>query len=131
MSSTELKGKVRGPAIGMLVGAVLSIVYAVCNLVASLVWGLEEMGVDLPNGNPAERTLFYVVMLVTFAFMLLVPLGVLVGAVSLLRMKSYSIAMAGAILALMPCGPCCVINLPFGIWALLVLNDVNVRTAFP
>ncbi|MDP8924982.1 MAG: hypothetical protein M3O34_19215 [Chloroflexota bacterium] len=45
-------------------------------------------------------------------------------------LRSWGVAMAGAILAIVPCGPCCLLGLPFGIWAILVLIDDEVKQAF-
>jgi hypothetical protein len=44
---------------------------------------------------------------------------------------SYGAAMTGAIIACVPCcSPCCFIGIPFGIWALIVLNDPVVQEWF-
>ena len=42
------------------------------------------------------------------------------------------LAMATAIVAMVPCtAPCCVlVGMGFGIWALVVLCDANVKSAF-
>ena len=40
-------------------------------------------------------------------------------------------ALVSAVLALLPClSPCCVLGLPFGIWALVTLNKPEVKEAF-
>jgi hypothetical protein len=53
------------------------------------------------------------------------------GALALLRVSSYGMAMTGSILAVIPClSPCCVLGIPFGIWALVVLNDESVKAGF-
>jgi hypothetical protein len=44
---------------------------------------------------------------------------------------SYGGSMTGAILACIPClSPCCFLGIPFGIWALVVLNDTAVKDWF-
>lgn len=45
---------------------------------------------------------------------------------------SYSVAFAGAIIAVIPCvgSPCCILGMPFGVWALVLLNDPAVKDAF-
>lgn len=45
---------------------------------------------------------------------------------------AYNIAMAGAIISVIPClgSPCCILGIPFGIWALVVLNDPAVKAGF-
>ncbi len=62
---------------------------------------------------------------------LLMGIIVLIGAVKMKRLESYGLAMASAILAMIPCtSPCCLLGLPFGIWALVVLSDTHVKAAF-
>jgi hypothetical protein len=48
------------------------------------------------------------------------------------QLKGRGLAIAGAILAMIPCftGCCCVIGLPVGIWALVVLMNAEVKAAF-
>lgn len=56
---------------------------------------------------------------------------VILGGLKMKRLESHAWSMAGAIVALIPClSPCCLLGLPFGIWALVVLNDTQVRMAF-
>ena len=46
-------------------------------------------------------------------------------------LTSYGGAMTGAILAVIPCfSPCCIVGIPIGIWALVVLNDPVVKKGF-
>ncbi len=53
------------------------------------------------------------------------------GGVSMLLRRFWGLALAGSILALIPCyGPCCGLTLPFGIWALIVLCNQDVKQAF-
>ncbi len=60
-----------------------------------------------------------------------VSIFLLIGAAKMRRLESYSLSMATAIVALIPCtAPCCVVGMGFGIWALVVLCDANVKSAF-
>jgi len=38
--------------------------------------------------------------------------------------------MAGAVVAMLPCQCCCLLGLPAGIWALVVLNKPEVNSQF-
>jgi hypothetical protein len=65
----------------------------------------------------------------------LVQLGVslvmLVGAINMLKLRNRGLAMAGAILGMIPViSPCCILGLPFGIWSVTVMNDPEVQRAF-
>ena len=56
---------------------------------------------------------------------------VIIGGLKMKRLDSSGWATAGAILAMLPClSPCCLMGFPFGIWALVVLNDPTVKSAF-
>lgn len=56
---------------------------------------------------------------------------VLYGGWKMMRLESYGWAMAAAIVALVPCvSPCCILGLPLGIWALTVLLDPWIKSAF-
>lgn len=56
---------------------------------------------------------------------------VILGGLKMKRLESHTWAMTSAIVALIPCiSPCCLLGLPFGVWALVVLNDPQVRMAF-
>jgi hypothetical protein len=46
------------------------------------------------------------------------------------RLQNWGLSMAGAIAAMLPCSICCVLGLPIGIWAVLVLLDNDVKAAF-
>jgi hypothetical protein len=54
-----------------------------------------------------------------------------VGGAKMAFMESYSMARIGAALACIPLiSPFVVWGIPFGIWALIVLNDPKVKAAF-
>jgi hypothetical protein len=62
--------------------------------------------------------------------LLLDVLGI-IGAYNLMNLKKYSMAMTGAIIACIPCcGPCVVLGIPFGIWALVLLNNPEIKPHF-
>ena len=64
-------------------------------------------------------------------FGLIVAVVILIGAMKMKKLESYAFAMAAAIIAMVPCiSPCCLLGLPFGIWALVVLGDGSVKAAF-
>jgi len=57
-------------------------------------------------------------------------LVIIIGALQMLRLKSYRWGMAASILALLPCSPASLLGLVFGIWSLVVLNRPGVIAAF-
>lgn len=55
---------------------------------------------------------------------------VVFGAIKMMRLQSFGLAMAACIIALLPCQCCCLFGLPFGIWGLVVLNKPEVKSQF-
>lgn len=56
---------------------------------------------------------------------------ILYGARCMMRLESYRLAAAASVAALIPfISPCCLLGLPAGIWALIVLNRADVKAAF-
>ncbi len=54
------------------------------------------------------------------------------GGLKMKNLENYGLAIAASIIAIIPCfsGCCCIIGLPAGIWALVVLNKPEVKSAF-
>jgi hypothetical protein len=70
-------------------------------------------------------------MVVTLVLWLLTSAAIALGSVSMLRLKGYSSAYLAAILSVIPiCSPCFVLGIPFGIWALVLLNRAEVKHRF-
>lgn len=123
--------KVRWPAIGLLVTAVLSLLLQLSFIVA------EVLGIRLPDMEQYQQDIpQWAEWLSGGMSIALTLLGLAVdgfmifGALKLMRLESYGIAIATAIIAMIPCSPCCCIGLPIGIWALIVMHAPDVRPAF-
>lgn len=55
----------------------------------------------------------------------------IVSAQKMKRLESYGFAMTAVILAVIPCfSPCLILGIPFGIWALVAINQQGVKDAF-
>jgi hypothetical protein len=125
---------VRGPATGLMVVAVIGFVMGAGALVMDLTGaGMNLSGIPGLDPN-AEQ--FMHLFAGTFGIISAV-VGVLLSAIIFwggLKMKTlenYGLAMTASILALIPClSPCCVLGLPLGIWALVVLMKPEVKAAF-
>ncbi len=107
-----MEGKVNGPAIGLMVTAGLGVLGALISIVLTLV----PIGGD-PADMYGEQ----------FAF--------LSGAIQI-GLNVIGIAVCGFIFwasieAMIPClSPCCIVGLPIGIWAIIVLMKDEVKSAF-
>ena len=60
-------------------------------------------------------------------FVSLVYLPVFLGGIALQRGSSRGLGMTAAIMAMFPCSPGFLLGLPVGIWALIVLNNQDVK----
>jgi len=79
------------------------------------------------NGATPERVGEAIGMMLPQIF----SIGIIWGAIEMLRMNSYRSARMGAIMALAPlCGPCIIAGIPLGIWALIVLARPEVKAGF-
>jgi hypothetical protein len=103
--------------------AFLSVGFNALLLATGLAAELERNGDD-PTTRVVVRLCWAVVMLLASGY-------VLWGGLQMKRMRQYEHARAAAVVASIPClGPCCLIGLPFGIWALLVLHRPEVQSEF-
>ena len=56
---------------------------------------------------------------------------ILFGGLKMKKLESYGLAITASILAIIPCtSGCCLVGLPIGIWALVVLSKPEVKSAF-
>ena len=62
---------------------------------------------------------------------LIMSVVILMGALKMKKLESYNFALTATIIAMVPCiSPCCLVGLPIGIWALVVLMKPEVKAAF-
>lgn len=121
LTTDDVRMKLLGPAIGIVIGALLCLGYV----------GLTIIGLSVNQNRPmpadeAGRIGYYVGMVGAIIAMTLPSLAMLIGSVAMFRGKGLSLAWTAAIAAVMPCNPCCLISLGFGIWGIVVLTDPRV-----
>lgn len=46
------------------------------------------------------------------------------------QLRNWTLSVGGAVAALLPCSICCLLGLPIGIWAIVVLIDEDVKRSF-
>lgn len=124
LTTDEVRMKLLGPAIGIVIGAILCLSYV----------GLTLIGLSVNRNQPipvdeAGRIGYYIGMVGAIVAMTLPSLAMLIGSVAMFRGKGVPLAWTGAIAAVMPCNPCCLISLGFGIWGIVVLCDPRVSQA--
>ncbi|MFW6012379.1 MAG: hypothetical protein ACOC92_01575 [bacterium] len=121
--------QIQGPAIGLIVTAVLNALGAIYTLLSNMLgmgggmtWGGDYAWVGWLTG--ATGIVLALVALVVAAF-------ILWAALQMKTLRNWTVSVVASILAMIPCiSPCCIIGLPIGIWALVVLMKPEVKTAF-
>lgn len=141
--------KVKTPAIGLMITAIINIALAVYGLVERIFFppSLQEILKELQpflkfmgsNSSQIQQSLqqSYHMMgpfgIVSSLFQLVLSALILTGAIKMQSLRSYEFAMTAAILSLIPClTPCCgyPLGLLFGIWSLAVLPKPGVKSQF-
>jgi len=118
------------PAIFMIIVVCLSFVYNFLNLAANLL-GFGQDNPFMAQQQQLDPSAQLAFAIAWFVFCLVANSLVLIGSISMLRVGSYGLAMTAAIVSVIPCAsPCCIFGIPFGIWALVVLNDDAVKAGF-
>ena len=128
---------VQGPAIALMIFAILCILGGVFSLIAiAFNFGFE--GLTSMNNPDVERfvqmtkgmTSGPTGILSNMVGLLLAGL-VLFGALKMRKLENYGLVMAATIVAMLPCNcPCCCLGMPIGIWSLVILMKPEVKAAF-
>ena len=118
-----------GPAIGILATGGLGVLVSLLSLGANLL----SVGVA-PFADRGDRMgwLFTGVWGAAWSVLGIALSGFVIwGGLQMRRMDSYALTLITCIVAMVPCtSPCCIVGLPIGIWALVVMHDPEVRPAF-
>ena len=125
--------KLKAPAIGLIIAGAFNAVSGLYFLVSVLIQ-YSRGALDRTFSEEAEQFGFYIgfwgtAVLGVLGF-LVAPI-VIYGAIQMMRGRSFSLARTAAILAVIPLTSCCfIIGIPFGIWALVVLAQPDVKALF-
>jgi cation transport ATPase len=120
---------VAGPAIALMCVGGLAVLLSITSLLLNLIGAALLAAPQAGAGGPEE--IFHAASGAVGAIFGIVWGGVVLsGAWQMYRLKTYGYAMAAAIVAMLPCNGCCLLGLPFGIWALVALNGPDVKDAF-
>lgn len=133
--------RVQVPAVGLMATAILDLAFGLWGLFRAIFPpNLEEANATIQQlNNPQLEEFFQKWMHLAYG-----PFGIISGLVGLvlavlifmggLKMKSlrsYEFSVTASILAMLPCvTPCCLVGLPIGIWALVVLLSAEVKSQF-
>lgn len=137
ISESAIDEKMKVPAIGIITTGALGALISLAGVIATLS-GSNKVA-ELPPGLPPEAAGLlksYLSAIEPFNFplnllALILSSLTLVAGIKMLQRRSYGLVMAGVIIGMIPClSGCCCTGLPFGIWALIVLSNEEVRKSF-
>ena len=140
ISESAIDEKIQVPAIGIITTGALGALLSLYGVIATVL-GSNKVAEDaeLPPGLPPEAAVLlksYLSAMEAFnlplnLLALILSSLTLVAGIKMLQHRSYGLVMAGVIIGMIPCfSGCCCTGLPFGIWALIVLSDPEVRKSF-
>lgn len=124
--------QVQGPAIGLIVTAVVGGLWAIFSLLGNIL-GMGMMSLDryAADYEWAEWAFGGAFGVVGSVIGLAIAGFILWVALQMKELKGWMLSAVASILAMIPCiSPCCIIGLPIGIWALVVLMKPEVKAAF-
>ncbi len=139
---SDAKSQVQAPAIALMVTAALGACLQVFNILGSLFGFNQTDPADIEallGELPAESADIIMGLVqnadsfgVVFNLLGLLLAGlVFFAAWQMMQLKGHGLAIAGSVIAMIPClSPCCCLGLPIGIWALVVLLKPEVKEAF-
>ena len=138
--------RVAGPAIGLIVVGALNILgslYFAAQGVMVMVMPADQFQAEMQKQNPnlqGQEMPFdpLAIMqglgagyLVIAVLALILSVVTILGGLKMKNLQSRGMAFVAAVVAMIPClSPCCLVGLPIGIWALVVLNDPQVKASF-
>jgi hypothetical protein len=123
---------VKGPAISLMIYAFITVGVALLGLLGSFNQQnyAEIPGIDPKMAEMMERFEGPINLISSF-IILVVAAAIIYGAWRMKELKSYGLAITASILAFLPCScPCCFLGMAFGVWALVVLNNADVKAQF-
>ena len=148
----RIKGRVQPPAIALIVVGILNLFFALYMLFNSIVTTVlsaeklkaQQMAIyealppamreDASQKTPDEmKTQALLIHWPLTLFALLASVLPIAGGIRILSLKSYALGICGAICAAIPClsiTACCGVGEGIGIWALVVLLNADVKSAF-
>ncbi len=126
MPTSDSLGQVNGPAIGLIVVAILGFLTQVISIVFKVFFSslAARQSEGLPPILAGGATLVFSIIRI------LVSALILLGGIKMKNLENYGLAMTASIIAMLPCSLCCLIGLPIGIWSVVVLSKPEVKNAF-
>ncbi len=126
------KAKVQAPAIALIVCGTLGLFASIYGAINALVSQVPPIPPDAPElaVQMMKGTVGPLAAGIQTVF-IFVDLFIIFGGIQMFRIKTWAVAMAATIVSMLNVGSCCcIIGLPVGIWALVILLMGDVKRAF-
>jgi hypothetical protein len=123
-------GKLRGPALGLMLVSGVNILVCLIVVIFALQSVLAQRQTQVTTETTAE-SLSLVSLLTSCGVSMIISGMILVGTQAMRSVRSFAMCVTISIIAVIPiCSPLFALGVPFGIWALVVLMQPEVRYAF-
>ncbi len=128
---TYAASKVKAPAITMLICSAIGVLLQLVSLAMNILGtGLSAAG-SSGSSDQFAALMSGVVGMVFNVIASLVSGFCIFGLLKMMKLQSRGLSYAAVILSMIPCfGACWCLNLPLGVWALVVLADPQVKQSF-
>lgn len=123
---------VSGPAIALMVVTGMSSIFYLLGAGMGLLAGGVGYLMPSSGSDPLDGVLGGVIGAAVYGVFAVFSAVAFFGALRMKQLRSYNLAMAAAIISVVPCTTyvCCMLTMPLGIWALVVLLKPEVKAAF-
>ena len=118
--------RVSAPAIGLMVAGGLSLAFTLFYIVIISIAGVAAIA----DEQTADALPGVGIMIGVAVIKLALDALTIYGAWQMRTLQNWGLSMTSAIVAMLPCSICCILGLPIGIWAIVVLIDSDVKRAF-
>jgi hypothetical protein len=126
-------GHVQAPAIALIVVSLIAALVGMLGLIGDFVFivtGMVER-LEAMNDGPISEYTQITIRVVWGIVLEMAALFVLYGAIKMKNLQNFPVARAASVVAMIPMiGPCCLVGIPFGIWAFIALGKPGVRDSF-
>lgn len=127
----EVLRKLKTPAIGMIATGVINAVYGILSIIGNIYQYVTKQGTFADSSEldtlHVRAVIGILLPVISLAFS---PL-IIFGAVQMMKGRNYGWSKNAAIFAVIPFTSCCfLIGVPFGIWALRILSQPDVKAFF-
>jgi len=121
---------VAGPAISLMIVAGICLALSLLSLPFDLYLLVSGAADNLPRRG-IDPTVKVTIRLIWGFAIFAASCYVFFGALQMKGLANYAHAKAAAVVACIPClGPCCLLGIPFGAWALVVLSQPDIQKSF-